>query len=188
MTSKKSPKLLGLSGSLRSVSHNTALLRTLASRLSSSGKATLDLFALNEIPPYNGEADGETKPPAVVALKEAIAAADGLVLASPEYNFGMSGVLKNAIDWASRPAFDSVLKGKPFVVMTVSPAATGGVRAIAQMRETMFACLAEAVPTPDVVVAASYMKVKEGAFVDDENLAFAEGSIDALIARIHLGK
>lgn len=184
MVTTKPPRLLGLSGSLRSDSHNTALLSTLGSRLEASGKAKLEVFPLNDIPPYNGEIDGEEKPQSVNALKKAIADADGLVLASPEYNFGMSGVLKNAIDWASRPAFDSVFKGKPFVVMTVSPAETGGVRAIAQMRETLFACLAEAVPTPDVVVPASYMKVKDGTFIDEDNLTFAEGSIEALIARI----
>ncbi len=184
MTTTKLPKLIGLSGSLRAISHNTALLNTLASRLESSGKANLVVFPLGAIPLYNGDTDGEDKPEPVLALKKAIADADGLVLASPEYNLGISGVLKNAIDWASRPAYGSVLKGKPFVVMTVSPAATGGVRSIAQVRESLFGCLAEAVPTPDIVVPASYMKVKDGVFTDEENLTFAEASIQALIERI----
>ncbi len=184
MTTNKLPKLIGISGSLRAGSHNTALLNTLASRLKSGGKAELEVFALGGVPLYNGDLDGDEKPEPVVVLKKAIADADGLVLASPEYNFGISGVLKNAIDWASRPAYGSVLKGKPFVVMTVSPAATGGVRAIAQVRESLFGCLAEAVPTPDVVVPASYMKVKDGAFTDEENLTFAEASVQALIERI----
>ena len=177
-------KLLGLSGSLRATSHNTALLRTLGERLAASEKATLTVFPLDDIPPYNGDVDGETPPDAVVALKSAIAGADGLVFATPEYNAGMSGVLKNAIDWASRPAFKSGLKGKPVVTMTVSPAATGGVRAHAQLRETLFSCLAHIVPTPDVVVAASYMKVKDGIFLDEENLLFAEAAVDALVAQL----
>ena len=177
-------KLLGLSGSLRTTSHNTALLRTLGERLATSGKASLTIFPLDGIPPYNGDLDGQTPPETVVALKCAIAEADGLVLATPEYNAGMSGVLKNALDWASRPAFMSGLRGKPVVTMTVSPASTGGVRAHAQLRETLFSCLAHVVPTPDVVVAASYMKVKDGVFLDEENLLFAEASVDALVARL----
>ena len=97
------PRLLGLSGSIRKASTNTAILQTLAERL--GPKASLTVFPLNEIPLYDQDFDGDATPASVRALKQAIAESDGLVLCSPEYNHGMPGVLKNALDWASRPAF-----------------------------------------------------------------------------------
>ena len=184
MSATDTIKLLGISGSLRAASHNTVLLRTLRDRLATSDVTRLEIFSLEGIPPYNGDLDGEAAPETVTALRNAISDADGLVIATPEYNAGMSGVLKNALDWASRPAFASVLKGKPVVTMSVSPAVTGGIRAHGQLREMLFSCQAHAIPTPDVVVGTSYMKVKDGVFLDEENLQFAEGSIAALIARL----
>lgn len=98
-------RLLGISGSLRSQSTNTAILRTLATRL--GNQSAVSLFALNDIPMYNGDLETQALPQSVVALKEAISQADGLIICSPEYNYSTSGVLKNALDWASRPGFNS---------------------------------------------------------------------------------
>lgn len=86
----------------------------------------LDIFSLNEIPLYNGDLDGEVKPESVAALKDAISEADGILFASPEYNYSMTGVLKNALDWASRPAYKSVLAGKPVAVISVAKGHVGG--------------------------------------------------------------
>ena len=113
------PRLLGLSGSIRRDSTNTVILKTLAEKLGT--KATLTVFPLNDIPLYNGDLDGDLLPEPVRVFKEAIAASDGIVLASPEYNHGMSGVLKNALDWASRPAFASPLRNKPALPISSSP-------------------------------------------------------------------
>ncbi|HYZ23631.1 MAG TPA: NAD(P)H-dependent oxidoreductase [Rhodopila sp.] len=179
-------RLLGLSGSLRRASHCTAILRTLADAL--SDRARLDLFDLAAIPLYNQDLDADGGPDAVRALKAAIAAADGVVLVSPEFNYGMSGVLKNALDWASRPAYRSVFKGKPSLVITASPAFTGGVRAQAQIIETLVAMLAHVVATPQVVVAAVHEKVVEGRLVDEAALRFALGAVDALLHEIALRK
>lgn len=177
-------RLLGLSGSLRRASANTAVLRSLADAL--APKAELTIFPLDEIPPYNQDHDGENAPAAVRALKEAIAASDGLVVSSPEYNYGISGVLKNALDWASRPAMKSPMRGKPALIMTVSPAFTGGARAQYQLRETLSSMLARVVPRPQVVIAGVHEKVQDGRLVDEAALRFALEAVDDLLAEIAL--
>ncbi len=94
------PNILGISGSLRRESFNTALLNSLVHDLADDINLTVQ--TLNDIPPFNQDDEGD--PPAgVVALRDAIRAADGLLVSSPEYNHGVPGVLKNALDWASRP-------------------------------------------------------------------------------------
>jgi chromate reductase len=177
-------RLLGLSGSLRRASANTAVLRTLEEAL--APKAELTIFPLDEVPPYNPDRDGENAPEAVSALKGAIAASDGLIVISPEYNYGMSGVLKNALDWASRPAMKSPLKGKPALIMTASPAFTGGVRAQHQLRETLAATLARVVARPQVVIAGVHEKVRDGRLVDEVALRFALEAVDDLLEEIAL--
>ncbi|WP_210015484.1 NADPH-dependent FMN reductase, partial [Pseudomonas palmensis] len=117
-------KLVGLSGSLRAQSTHTAVLRTLAECLPEA--VCLELFELGSLPPYNEDADGVSAPLEVLALREAVARSDGLVIGSPEYNHGMSGVLKNALDWLSRPHGHSVLTGRGVLTFTASPAFTGG--------------------------------------------------------------
>lgn len=116
-------RLVAISGSIRRASHCTTVLRSLPPLLPPG--VTLDIFPLDEVPLYNADLDGDKRPAAVVQLKSAIASADGLVLCSPEYNYGIPGVLKNAIDWASRPGFASPLKGKPVLIMTASPGTAG---------------------------------------------------------------
>jgi chromate reductase len=113
-------RLLGLSGSLRRASNSTAVLRGLQDAL--GPRAALDIFPLHAIPLYNEDDDAQHAPESVRALRSAIDASDGVIIISPEYNHGMSGVLKNALDWASRPYGLSVLKGKPVLTMTASPA------------------------------------------------------------------
>jgi chromate reductase len=178
------PRLLGLSGSLRRISINTALLRALQARL--AGRAELTIFPLHEIPPYNGDLDGEHAPAPVLALKQAIARADGVIVSSPEYNYGMSGVLKNVLDWASRPAMRSPLKGKPALAMTASPAFTGGVRAQYQLRETLSATLARVIARPQVVVSTTVEQVQDGVLVDQAKVDFALAAVDDLLAEIAL--
>src|SRR5256884_1237188 len=128
-------RLLGLSGSLRRASNSTAVLRGLQDTLGL--RAALDIFPLHAIPLYNEDNDAEHAPESVRALRSAIDASDGVIMISPEYNHGMSGVLKNALDWASRPYGRSALRNKPVLTMTASPAFTGGVRAQQQMYERL---------------------------------------------------
>jgi NAD(P)H-dependent FMN reductase len=122
--------IIGISGSLRSRSFNTALLRTAAGLMPSG--STLDVRTLHGIPLYDGDEEAERGiPPAAATLKEAIVGADGLILATPEYNNSIPGVFKNAIDWVSRPPADikRVFGGKPVAIMGASPGAFGTVLA-----------------------------------------------------------
>jgi chromate reductase len=119
-------KLIGISGSLRSASFNTALLRAAAALLPED--ATLDLRTLHGIPLYDADLEASAGiPAAVAALKDAIAAADGVVLATPEYNNGIPGVFKNGIDWLSRPPGDAkrVFAGRRIAVIGASPGGFG---------------------------------------------------------------
>src|SRR3977135_3191992 len=104
-------RLVGMSGSLRSGSYSNAVLETLREKF--AGRADLVVYDLAPIPLYNQDFEGEKRPAAVKTLLAAIDDADGLVLCAPEFNHSIPGVLKNAIDWASRPAFQSVLAYKP---------------------------------------------------------------------------
>lgn len=178
------PRLLGISGSLRSQSTNTAVLKTLSNRL--GDQTEMSLFALNDIPLYNGDLEAQALPASVAALKEAISQADGLIICSPEYNYGTSGVLKNALDWASRPGFNSPLKNKPVLIMTSSPGVLGGVRAQSQLRETLSATLSRVICSPQIVIPGVNQKIQNGSFSDETTIEFMLAAVDNLIAEINL--
>jgi len=177
-------RLLGISGSLRSQSANTAVLNALSNRL--GHQAEMSLFALNEIPLYNADLEAQMLPASVAALKEAIAQADGLIICSPEYNYGTSGVLKNALDWASRPGFKSPLKNKPVLIMTSSPGVLGGVRAQAQLRETLSATLSRVIRGPQIVIPGVIEKIQNGSFIDEKTIEFMLAAVDDLINEINV--
>ncbi|MFH7563869.1 NADPH-dependent FMN reductase [Oceanimonas smirnovii] len=161
-------KLLGISGSLRAGSLNTQLLKVAAGVAANEG-VELKLFDISEVPLYNGDLDGDVKPAAVQALLDAIAQADGLVLATPEYNYSISGVLKNTLDWASRPAFNSVLTHKPCAVLSASMSALGGARAQMHLRSVLAATLSPVYLEPDYLLASAHT-----AFDDDGELKSAD--------------
>jgi chromate reductase len=120
-------KVLGISGSLRRGSYNAALLRA-ATKLMPAD-ATLEIASIRGIPLYDGDVEAQGIPPTVSALKEAIVSADGVLMATPEYNNGIPGVFKNAIDWLSRPPADirRVFGGRSFAIIGTSPGAFGTV-------------------------------------------------------------
>ena len=179
-------RLLGLSGSLRRASNGTAVLRGLQDAL--APKATLDIFSLHGLPLYNEDEDGEHAPASVRALRSAIETTDGVIMVSPEYNHGMSGVLKNALDWASRPYGRSVLRSKPVLTMTTSPAFTGGVRAQQQMNETLASIPARPVLRPQVVIGGVHEKINDGLLVDEATLRFALAGVDDLLEEIRAAR
>jgi chromate reductase len=179
-------RLLGLSGSLRRASNSTAELRGLQDAV--APKARLDVFSLHGLPLYNEDDDGEYAPESVRALRSAIETTDGVIMVSPEYNHGMSGVLKNSLDWASRPYGRSVLSGKPVLTMTASPAYTGGVRAQQQMNETLASIPARPVLRPQIVIGSVHEKVRNGRLVDETTLHFALAGVDDLIEEIRAAR
>jgi chromate reductase len=172
-------RLLGLPGSLRRESFSLAILRGLQARLGAG--VSLDIRDLN-LPLYNQDEDGPDGPEAVHAFRRVIAEAAGLVISTPEYNHGIPGVLKNALDWASRPYGQSVLTEKPVLVISSSPAFLGGVRAQAQLNETLLSVQAVLVPGPQVVIGDVAAKVRDGKLVDEASLEFALASIRKLAA------
>lgn len=162
--------LIGLSGSLRAGAYSTAILNSLKDALPDGVK--LELHGLGELPLFNDDLDGDGAPAAVTALRQAVLAADGLVVASPEYNHGMSGVLKNALDWLSRPAPRSALLDKPVLTMTSSPSPLGGVRAQQQLNETFIATRSRLVIRRQIVIGAVAAKVVDGQLTDQPTLDF----------------
>src|ERR1700688_2464646 len=175
-------RLLGLSGSLRRASNRTAVLRGLQASL--APRAALNILPLHGLPLYNEDNDAGHAPESVRALRLAIDAADGVIVISPEYNHGMSGVLKNALDWASRPYGRSSLRNKPVLTMTASPAFTGGVRAHQQMNETLISIAARLVLRAQIVIGGVHEKVRDGRFLDEAGLSFALAGVDDLFEEI----
>ena len=133
---------------------------------------------------FNQDLYVEPLPAAVERFRRQIAAADGLVIASPEYNHGMPGVLKNALDWASRPHNGSPLKNKPVLIVTSSPASTGGVRAQYQIRETLVSALGRPVNTPEIVIGLVGTKMVDGRFADDATIEFARAGFATMFEQI----
>jgi chromate reductase, NAD(P)H dehydrogenase (quinone) len=130
-------RVLGISGSLRRDSLNSALLRAAAERLP-AGAELVEFDRLGDVPPYDEDVEnGEPTPDAVRELREAILAADAVLIATPEYNHSIPGQLKNALDWASRPAGESALNGKPAAAIGASKSMFGGVWAQAELRKVL---------------------------------------------------
>jgi chromate reductase, NAD(P)H dehydrogenase (quinone) len=129
-------RVLGISGSLRRESHNTRLLGVAAEHVPPPGE--LELFeGLKDVPPYDEDDDGDLAPGGARRLREAIAAADAVLIATPEYNSSIPGQLKNALDWASRPFPDNVLRNKPVAVIGASTGSFGAVWAQAEVRKVL---------------------------------------------------
>jgi chromate reductase len=159
-------KILGIAGSLRRASYNRAALRA-AGELLPDG-ATLDVFALDGIPPFN-EDEEKNPPPPVVELKQRIRAADAILLCTPEYNYSIPGVLKNAIDWASRPYGDNAWNGKPVALMGASVGTLGTARAQYHLRQVFVFLNMYPLNQPEVMIAdASKRFDAEGRLTDEK--------------------
>lgn len=146
-------KVLGFAGSLRQASFNRALLR--AAQEMAPATLQIEIFDLVVIPFYNADVEAQGDPEPVRAFKDAIRLTDAVLIATPEYNYGIPGILKNAIDWASRPAGKSVLRGKVVAIMGASPSMTGTARAQEQVRQAIHSCGGHAVPLPEVLVSSA---------------------------------
>ena len=178
-------KILGLAGSIRKDSVSKAILRTIAE--AAEGQAEVSIFDLGDLPVFNQDLEAEV-PASVRALREAITASDGLVIVSPEYNHGMSGVIKNAIDWVSRPGYASVLVDKGVAIYTTSESPLGGARAQADLHKMFLSCLSRIAPGREVSIGNTQKTIVDGRLVDETQLRRAMTLFDSLLAEIALIK
>lgn len=172
--------ILCLSGSLRTASTSKAVVETICKKL--ADEASFSRFDIGSLPHYN--ADLDPLPETVTSLKSAISAADGMIIVTPEYNYSVPGVLKNAIDWASRPGYASVLKDKPVFIASVSGGALGGVRAQAHLKNILGAVLARTFVWQEVVVTHANTKVKDGMLADAATEVFLFEALRAFLASL----
>jgi chromate reductase, NAD(P)H dehydrogenase (quinone) len=172
-------RILGISGSLRRESHNTRLLRGVAELLPEG--VELDVFdQLGAIPPYNEDEEHE-RPPAVAALKAAIAGADAVLVATPEYNASIPGVLKNALDWVSRPVASTPLMGKPAAVIGASTGLFGAVWAQAETRKVLSTIGARVVDREIPIPQADESLGADGLPLDDDARELLDAALTELI-------
>jgi chromate reductase, NAD(P)H dehydrogenase (quinone) len=174
-------RILGISGSLRTGSYNTALLRA-AAALAPAGVEVEIFDRLRDIPPYDEDERLAAEPEPVQDLKRRIEAADALLIATPEYNHSIPGVLKNALDWASRPVNATPLRDKPVAVMGASGGLLGTVRAQAHLRQALDS-FTPVLHRPEVLVSQAAGRFDEhGTLVDETSRALVAELVGGLVA------
>jgi chromate reductase len=174
-------RILGISGSLRERSYNRALLQ--AARELAPGGVEIEEFDLAAIPLFNPDVEAAGDPQPVAALRDAVRNADALLFATPEYNRGTSGVLKNAIDWLSRPAMASVLRWKPTAVIGASTGRGGTRRAQQQVRDALLFPGAIVLDEPEVAVPLAWEHFDEdGRLVDERTRESIRALLEGLAA------
>ena len=173
-------KVLAFAGSLRKGSYNKALVRAALEVAPES--VTIEVFDLEGIPPFNQ--DFEANPPQIVKeFKEKIRNAEALLIATPEYNYSVSGVLKNAIDWASRPRADTPLEGKPVAIMSASIGRLGGARAQYHLRQTFVFLNMHPVNRPEVMLPDAPHNVDaDGRVTNEQTRQLVRQLLEALAA------
>lgn len=163
-------KILGFAGSLRKGSYNKSLLLSAFQLL--PPETSLEIFDLSDIPPYNQDLDNNM-PPKVKQFKTQIRESDALLIATPEYNYSVPGVLKNAIDYASRPYGDNSFDDKPVAIMSASVGMIGGARAQYHLRQMFVFLNMHPVNVPEVIVTFASNKFdSEGNLLDDSTKKF----------------
>jgi chromate reductase len=156
-------RILGFAGSLRKASYNRSLLRAALELLPAN--VELEIFDLEDIPPYNQDLDSQ--PPArVIEFKAKIRTADALLIVTPEYNYSIPGVLKNAIDWASRPHGDNSFDDKPVAFMGASMGMIGTARAQYHLRQSSVFLNMHPLNRPEVMVPFAQDRIKDGKVID----------------------
>lgn len=159
--------ILAIPGSLRAQSYNRALLH--AAKELAPVDMTIVVFDLIDVPLYNGDVEAQGDPEPVVRLKQAIGEADGVLMATPEYNHGVPGVMKNAVDWASRPPRSAPLNGKPVAIFGASPGITGTARGQSQLRQSFEFTNSYAMPQPEMLVFKAHEKFGTDGRLTDES-------------------
>jgi chromate reductase len=159
-------KIIGIAGSLRKDSFNMALLK--AAKELETLEMDIEIFSIDNIPLYNEDLEKEGIPEIVKKFKNKIKQADAVLIASPEYNYSVSGVLKNAIDWASRPYNDNSFDNKPIAIMNASGGAFGAVRANFHLRQIIVALNMHPLNKPEVLVTYAGDKISNGKVHDQK--------------------
>jgi chromate reductase, NAD(P)H dehydrogenase (quinone) len=173
-------KVLSFAGSLRVGSYNKALVR--AALEVAPPNMEIEVFDLAGIPPYNADLEADS-PQRVMEFKEKIRLADALLIASPEYNYSIPGVLKNAIDWASRPAKGNPLEGKPVAIMSASTSRFGGARAQYHLRQSFVFLNMHPVNRPEVMLSdAAHNVDPEGNLTNEQTRQLIRQLLEALAA------
>jgi chromate reductase, NAD(P)H dehydrogenase (quinone) len=147
-------RIIALAGSLRRRSYNRALIDA-ARELAPEGM-TIEVLEIGALPFYNADAESDGDPPSVAAFKAALNAGDGLLIATPEYNDGIPGVLTNAIDWGSRLPGRAPLTGKPVALMGASPGQVGTARGQLHLRQLLSHVRARVLPPPELLIASAH--------------------------------
>jgi chromate reductase len=177
-------KIFGISGSLRKGSFNRMLLRT-AQQLTPEDAKLESYERLGEIPPFNQDEES-SPPPVVVDLKHQIRGSDAILIVTPEYNYSVPGVLKNAIDWASRPYGDSAWKNKPVAIMGASPGILGSARAQYHLRQMFVFLDMYAVNQPEVMIAQANQRFdREGNLTDETSKKLIRQLLERLVSLAH---
>jgi chromate reductase len=166
MATGRSVRVLAFAGSLRKASFNRALVR--AAEELAPPDMSIDVFDLADIPLYNGDVEAQGDPPPVARFKAGIREADAVLIATPEYNHGVPGVTKNAIDWASRPPRQAPLDGKPVGILGASPGMTGSARGQSQLRQAFEFTNSYCMPQPEVLVFRAHEKFDPQGRLTDE--------------------
>lgn len=165
-------KIVGIAGSIRAGSYNRALLRA-AAELAPEGLEIEPWDRVREVPLYDADIDKDgERPEPVEELKRRIGEADGVLVASPEYCYSIPGVLKNAIDWVSRPGYKSPLVNKPVAIIGASGSTVGTARGQIHLRDVMFSCLSLNFPHAGVLVAQAATKFDDGRLTDEATRRF----------------
>jgi len=179
-------RVVGICGSLREGSLNRALLAAAAAGLP-PGVEFAEWTGLETLPAYDPDADGRLAGPAVARLRRVLAAADAILIATPEYNASIPGALKNALDWASRPFPDNSLRGKPVAVVGASTGVFGAVWAQADLRRVLKTIGADVIETA-LPVAGAHNAFTAGGALRDRRLAAALRAIVGELLRHSLGR
>ncbi|HXC32042.1 MAG TPA: NAD(P)H-dependent oxidoreductase [Verrucomicrobiae bacterium] len=176
-------QILGIAGSLRKGSYNRAALR--AAQQLAPDTAQIDIFELHGIPVFNQDEEGHL-PPKVAALKDAVRAADAILIVTPEYNYSVPGMLKNAIDWASRPYGQSAWEGKPVAVMGAAAGPLGSARAQYHLRQTFVFLNMYPVNRPEVMISSAQEKFDEqGNLTNEASRKLIRQLLENLVAWTH---
>lgn len=168
MATEQPFQIVGIAGSLRRASWNRGLIRAAADEAPEGTEVVILDIAM--LPLYNQDQEDSGDPPSVIALKDVIRLADALLIATPEYNNGMSGVLKNAIDWASRPMGTTVLRDRPVAVIGVSPGMGAAARAQQQVRDALVYTGGCVMPEPELLIGGALGKFDDHGNVTDREL------------------